>query len=298
MKHAACAGTKVSIASTAGFCFGVRRAINLAEETAKGKNKIYTFGPLIHNPQEVERLDRRGIKAVESVSRLKNVTLILRTHGIPARLRQKLKSGGLHLVDATCPFVKRAQDIVWKLAKKKRQVLIVGDKTHPEVVALVSYAGDNFNVVEKKSDIKKLVLSDHVGVVSQTTQTPENFNDIIECVRLKRPGAEIYNTICRATIDRQADAQRLAKKVDVMVVVGGKNSGNTRRLFEICRRYTRAYAVETADEIRSRWFKNVKSCGVTAGASTPDWIIRDIKSKVESIATCGGKTNGRSKAKQ
>src|SRR3989339_1130654 len=150
----------VHIAATAGFCFGVRRAIDLAEKTARiSKNRVYTLGPLIHNPQEVNRLKGHGIKALENVGKIKKATLILRTHGIPAAYKEKLESSELNLVDATCPFVKRAQDLVKKLHKGKYQVIIVGEKTHPEVVALVSYANSTCCVVEKKSDLDKIKLA-------------------------------------------------------------------------------------------------------------------------------------------
>jgi 4-hydroxy-3-methylbut-2-enyl diphosphate reductase len=276
---------KVSVktAKTAGFCFGVRRAIELAEKTVKGKKKIYTLGPIIHNPQEIGRLAGLGIKVVERPRGLKNETIIVRTHGIPAGLNEKLKQNCLTVVDATCPFVKRAQEIVKRLFAKGFQVIIVGDKTHPEVVGLVSYAKGNCRVVEKKADLKKMVLSKQVGVVCQTTQSPENFREIMEEIRRRRPGAEAHNTICRATEDRQSDVRKLAKKVDVMVVVGGKNSGNTQRLAEIAREYVSTHHIEIAAELKLAWLKNAIIIGVTAGASTPDWIIRDVQRRIRAF---------------
>lgn len=275
---------KIRVAPTAGFCFGVRRAINLAENTVRGQEKIFTLGPLIHNPQEINRLAGKGIIPVDKPWRLRNKTLILRTHGIPAPFRPRLEKQKMHIVDATCPFVKRAQNIVEKLGKQQYQVLIVGEKSHPEVVGLVSYSAGNCNVVEKSSDLSKIELKKKICILSQTTQTPENFGNIIKSLKKLRPHAKVFKTICRATIDRQAEAKKLARSVDAMLVLGGKNSANTARLAQICGCYTKTYAIETADEVRGAWFKGIKSVGITAGASTPEWIIETVKKKIESIA--------------
>jgi len=274
---------KIKIAKTAGFCFGVRRAIDLAYKTVKGKKLVYTLGPLIHNPQEVKRLSQKGIKPVGSLGKLKKVTLILRTHGIPSTLRKKLEQKELVLVDAACPFVKRAQEIVKKQAESARQIIIVGEKTHPEVVALVSYGKGKCVVVDNKADLKKIKPEGAVSVLSQTTQTPENYKSIV--AGLKKRGVKVssFDTICRATIDRQSEASRLAKKVDLMIVIGGKNSGNTRRLYQICQKFTRAYHIETAGQLQLNWLKKVKTVGITAGASTPDWIVKDVMNKIRII---------------
>jgi 4-hydroxy-3-methylbut-2-enyl diphosphate reductase len=275
---------KIIIARSAGFCFGVRRAIDLAEKTVRRRRRVYTLGPLIHNPQEVRRLSANGIRAIKDPARLKGATLILRTHGIPAPLMEKLRRQKITIVDATCPFVKRAQDIVKRLSADGRQPLIVGETTHPEVVALVSYGGDRCAVVENKAAMKGIRMDARVGIVSQTTQTPENFRQVLAQVRRRCPAVQVYNTICRATMDRQAEARALARKVDCLFVVGGKNSGNTRRLAEIGGRFTKTYAIETASEIRPRWLRGAARIGITAGASTPDWIIHDVKDKIISIA--------------
>ena len=271
---------KIKIAKSAGFCFGVRRAIDLADKTVKEKKKIYTLGPLIHNPQEVKRLERKGIKPVKSPGKLKNVTLILRTHGIPSNLRKTLEKKDLTLVDAACPFVKRAQEIVKKQAETASQIIIVGEKTHPEVVALVSYGKGKCVVVDNKNDLKKIKLADRVSVLSQTTQARENFLSVIAELKRCRVKVQSFDTICRATIDRQSAARGLAKKVDVMIVVGGKNSGNTRRLYQICKSFTKAYHIETASQLKNGWFKGVRTVGVTAGASTPDWVIDEVRKQI------------------
>ena len=283
----------IKIANTAGFCFGVRRAVELAEKIAKGNKKVYTLGPLIHNPQEIKRLAKEGIKSVDNGGRLSGCKLVLRTHGIPSYLRSRLESKKIDLVDATCPFVKRAQDIVRGLHKEGRQIIIVGEAAHPEVIGLVSYCNDGCHVVEKTSDLKKITLAKKVGVLSQTTQTLENFNSIIKSITKRRPDAKIFNTICRATTDRQQEASKLARQVDAMIVVGGKNSGNTRRLYQISRKFTNSHLIETASELKRSWLKGKKVIGITAGASTPQWIIKEVKNKVKHIT--GGENNGRRK---
>ena len=277
---------KVTIAKTAGFCFGVRRAVDLAEKAAISDEKVYTMGPLIHNPQEVKRLEKKGVKPVISPWRLKKATLLLRTHGIPLKEMDRLEHLDVKLVDAVCPFVKRAKDIVKRLAEQGYHIIVVGDRTHPEVVAIVSYANSNCTVIKHPDELKKVVLQKKVAVVSQTTQNQKNFAQIVSAIRKKRPDVQVYNTICRATMDRQSDARALAGKVDVVIVIGGKNSGNTRRLHEICREYSRSYHIEQAAEIRPAWLRGVARIGITAGASTPDWVIQDVKKAIASIRSC------------
>ena len=274
---------KVKVESSAGFCFGVRRAIQLAEQTAQKKGSVYTLGPLIHNPQEVKRLTEKKIRVVDTPWKLKKETLIIRTHGIPESFRNKLSKTSLELVDATCPFVKRAQEIVKQLVKENRDVIIIGDKTHPEVVGLISYAGKKGHVLEKPGDVASLKLSENVGILSQTTQSPENFKKIIDRVKKIRPNAKIFNTICKATMARQSGAKRIARNSDVMIIVGGKNSGNTRRLYEISKQYARSYHIEQAKEIKPEWFRKASKVGLTAGASTPDWIIKEVEDKIKNI---------------
>ncbi len=279
---------RIIIAKSAGFCFGVRRAITMAEKTAGKCDDIHTLGPLIHNPQEVARLAKKGIRSVSDPLRVTKGTLILRTHGIPARLREKLGATPLTLVDATCPFVKRAQDTVKRLADGDARVVIVGEKTHPEVVAMVSYGKGKCTVVESPEDALKVAGEKKIFVVSQTTQTPENFLAVIKRLSRGNGSVKAFNTICRATMDRQSAASHLARRVDVMVVVGGKNSGNTRRLTGICARYTRTYHIETAKEVKPSWFRGAAAIGLTAGASTPDWIIENVKDTIVDVTAAGG----------
>ena len=276
---------KITIADSAGFCFGVKRAIDLVQDIASKNDKVYTFGPLIHNPQEIQRLEKENIKVVEDFSKIEKGVLVLRTHGIQLNIYEKLLTKkNIELVDATCPFVKRAQDIVKELSKdiNTKQIIIVGEKRHPEVVALVSYGKEKCLIVEDKKDVKNVKKTDIIYVVSQTTQSPRNFDRIVEEIS-KISKVKVFNTICRATFDRQSSAKKLAKEVDVMIVIGGKNSGNTTRLYQICSNITKTYHIETVDEIEKSWFKNMDKIGITAGASTPDWIINNIERRIEEL---------------
>ncbi|MDR1418584.1 MAG: 4-hydroxy-3-methylbut-2-enyl diphosphate reductase [Endomicrobium sp.] len=276
---------KVKKAKNAGFCFGVRRAIEIAEKTLKEKDKVYTLGPIIHNPQEVKRLEKRGIKTLESVSRIKDGCVILRTHGIPLELHEKLeKNGNINVIDSTCPFVKRAQDVVRKLssdkATKDSTIVVVGEKAHPEVVALVSYGNKKCIVIETSEEAKAFKDNKNLNIVSQTTQTSENFNNIVNILS-KKYKISVYNTICKATLDRQQSAEKLARDVDLMIVIGGKNSGNTTRLAQICSCKTKTYHIETFKDLKKNWFERIFTIGLTAGASTPDWVIKDVELKIK-----------------
>ncbi|MBO7610833.1 MAG: 4-hydroxy-3-methylbut-2-enyl diphosphate reductase [Elusimicrobia bacterium] len=277
---------KITVADSAGFCFGVKRAIDLAEDIASKNKEVYTFGPLIHNPQEVARLEKENIKVVEDYSKIEKGVLVLRTHGIPLDIYENLsKKENIKIVDAACPFVKKAQDIIKELSKDSEQIVIVGEKKHPEVVALVSYGKGKCIVIEDKKDVKNVKKTDIIYIVSQTTQSPKKFEEIVNEIS-KISQVKVFNTICRATFDRQSAAEKLAKEVDVMIVIGGKNSGNTTRLNQICSNITKTYHIENVDEIEPAWFENVKAVGITAGASTPDWIIESIKGRIKEITNC------------
>ena len=277
---------KITIAKSAGFCFGVKRAIDLAQDIASKNSDVYTFGPLIHNPQEVARLEKENIKVVEDYSKIEKGVLVLRTHGIPLDIYENLsKKENIKIVDAACPFVKKAQDIIKELSKDSEQIVIVGEKKHPEVVALVSYGKGKCLVVEDKDDVKNVKKTDIIYIVSQTTQSPKKFEEIVNEIS-KISQVKVFNTICRATFDRQSAAAKLAKEVNVMIVIGGKNSGNTTRLYQICSNITKTYHIEDVDEIEPAWFDKVESVGITAGASTPDWIIENIKGRIKEITNC------------
>jgi len=284
---------EIKIADNAGFCFGVRRAIDLAEKTADRERSVCTLGPIIHNPQEVKRLEKKGIKTLRDLKRLKTGFVILRTHGIPFDLHKKLENNrNINIIDATCPFVKRAQNIVKQLGAgfKDRTIVVVGEKIHPEVAALISYGNGRCVVIENVNEARNFKSVRDLSIVSQTTQTPENFENIVKVLK-KRHRIEVYNTICKATLDRQKSAEKLAENVDLMIVIGGKNSGNTTRLAQICSAKTNTYHIETSESIEEEWFENVARVGLTAGASTPDWVIKEIETKIKEINTAGVEFN-------
>ncbi|MDR3049703.1 MAG: 4-hydroxy-3-methylbut-2-enyl diphosphate reductase [Elusimicrobiota bacterium] len=272
--------SEITIAKKAGFCFGVRRAIKLAEEAVLQNKTVSVIGPIIHNPQEVKRLENLGIKTLKKPP-TKSGILILRTHGIPLSLHKTLKKKkNIEIIDAVCPFVKRAQKIVSDLAKKKESIIIVGENDHPEIIALRSYADNKCIVIENPHEAKKIKVSGKLNIVSQTTQSLENFDKIVKIIK-GRNEAKVFNTICKATFDRQNAAFELAKSADLMIVIGGKNSANTARLAQICKKNAQTKHIESANDLKKEWFKNKNNICLTAGASTPDWIIKEAKLKIE-----------------
>ena len=280
---------EILIARSAGFCFGVRRAVRLAEELVEDGNSpcVYTSGPIIHNPQEVERLKRKGVLPLEGFEVKEGDTVVIRSHGIPPQEERYLRSKGARIVDATCPYVKAVHRAVVQLVREGYFVVIVGDRDHPEVRGTLGYlreCGGEGMVVESVEDTRRVMGKERVGVVSQTTQDEGFFKEVVGEIALLAKEVKVLNTICKATSLRQEEVQRLAPEVDVMIVVGGKNSGNTRRLYNISKSLNpRTYHVEIPEELRPNWFKNARRVGITAGASTPDWIIESVKVRIEEI---------------
>src|SRR5512147_1211407 len=274
---------EIFLADKAGFCFGVKRAINTAYEAA-GKGRIFCFGPLIHNPQEVERLRRAGIETMEDFSTLQpGDSVVIRSHGVPPRVLAEARDKGLTIIDLTCPFVGKAQRDAEALNKEGYQVVVVGEKKHPEVQSILGYAGDDSLVLETADDVDGADLRPRIGVVAQTTQSYSNFSEIVlKLLRLSKE-LKVFNTICSSTKERQDAARVLASQVDIMLVVGGRNSANTGRLVSVCRQAGKpTYHIEVADEIRPEWFSGVSKVGVTAGASTPDWVLDAVLSLLHS----------------
>lgn len=273
---------KVILADKAGFCFGVKRAINTAFEAA-AKGRAYCLGPLIHNPQEVARLEQAGVRMVNDFSSLKQGdSLIIRSHGVPPQVLAQARERGLVIIDLTCPFVSKAQRDAESLHQEGYQVVVVGEKKHPEVQSILGYAGESAGVVETAEDVEGLSLHPRVGVVAQTTQSYGNFSEIVlKLLRLSKE-LKVFNTICNSTKERQEAARVLAREVDVMLVVGGRNSANTSRLVSVCRQEGKpTHHIEVADEIRPAWVEGVNSIGVTAGASTPDWVLEAVLKKLQ-----------------
>ncbi len=250
---------------------------------------VYTLGPLIHNPQVVERLKGMGIDVCDNYEELPpGATVIIRSHGVPLEVLEFLRSRGVRIIDATCPFVKKAQDIVATLTNSEYHVVIVGDGNHPEVKALLSYGKGRASIFPHVPDgVLKL------GVVSQTTQLLEKFIECIKWLIGHREFQEvrIYNTVCQSTAERQKECKRLAQEADLVIVVGGRNSANTKKLWEIASEEVEAYHIEVAEELNPSWFLGKRVIGITAGASTPEWIISEVVEEVKRIT--GGKVDGR-----
>jgi len=282
---------RVIRAENAGFCFGVKRAMKLGFEAAANSAKpIYSLGPLIHNPQQVELLAQSGVHVVSNLDSLDSGdTLIIRSHGTSPEFLEQAKARDLVIVDATCPFVVKAQKLAQRLAAEGYQVVIVGEGDHPEVIGIMGFAGNEARVVEKASDVCDLPVKRRVGVVAQTTQSFDNFRDVVCAILKKSDELKVFNTICHATVHRQEAALNIAKEVDLMIVIGGHNSANTSRLASLCAQSgVPTRHIETASELEASWLENKATVGVTAGASTPEWIIEDVIDRLEVL---GGKNS-------
>jgi 4-hydroxy-3-methylbut-2-enyl diphosphate reductase len=275
---------KVQLARHAGVCYGVERALKLADEAAATGRAVHTLGPLIHNPQAVEALRARGVEVARTFAEAGDGILVIRTHGVDPSIIDSARASGLEVIDATCPFVSSAQEAAQKLKADGYTVVIVGEADHPEVEGIVAHAGGDAIVVEEVSDIPAHLPSRKVGIVVQTTQSLDRLNQVV-AARLPRVAElKVHNTICSATGKRQSAAEELARGVEVMVVVGGHNSGNTTRLAEICRSVNpRVHHVETAEELDATWFAGASSVGVTAGASTPDEQMAGVVAAIEAM---------------
>jgi 4-hydroxy-3-methylbut-2-enyl diphosphate reductase len=275
----------VRVSESAGFCPGVERALQLTLDAVDQAQKpINTLGPLIHNPSVIAHLGTKGVGVVGEPSEAKKGTVILRSHGVPKAVREELQVSRLNIVDATCPFVTSAQEKAARLSEEGYFVIILGDRDHPEVLALRSYAGEKSLVVESAADLSADLPSQKVGVVVQTTQSKERLSDLAAALAPEVRQLLVHNTICNATELRQSAALAMASNVDAVVVVGGRESGNTRRLAELCaQRQSRSYHVESADELRPAWFAGAKVVGVTAGASTPPDQIDAVVAALEEM---------------
>lgn len=275
---------EIIIAKTAGFCFGVKRAVDIAFRLASEKRKgVYTLGPIIHNPQVVEKLKKKGIIPLEDYKTKTDVkALIIRTHGIPLQLSGEIALSGCEIIDATCPFVKKAQYYAKLLKEEGYQVVILGEKNHPEVQSLMSYADSDAIVVNAETPLPR--LKNRIGLIVQTTQPVESLKKVLADVLRHAKEIKVYNTICNSTALRLKETARMARQVDVMFVAGGKNSANTTQLTKLCESLSvPTYHIETASEIRKKWVANAKHIGITAGASTPEWIIKEVEKRISDI---------------
>ncbi len=275
---------KIQLASSYGFCFGVKRAIEIAEE----HRGSVTYGPLIHNKDEINRLKEGfNIGLAENLNDIHtDDAVVIRTHGIPKDELASLNAQDHKVIDATCPYVTTPQNIVKNMSKEGYSIVIFGDSEHPEIKGVVSYAEhpeDAFIVIEA-SQLDALPLKGKVAVVSQTTKKPEDFAKIVNALMLTRKEVRVFNTICNATFENQDAASELAKDADVMIVIGGKHSSNTKQLHSICERDCNdSYLIENETELENAWFEGKKLCGISAGASTPDWIVQNVIDKIQEM---------------
>jgi len=278
---------EILIAKSAGFCFGVKRAINIAKKSADDvRGEISTLGPIIHNPQVVKKLeDSANIRPRKTLEEIQGGTIIIRSHGVKLKEFAAAKEKGLNIVDATCPFVKKTQELVSDLTREGYTVIVVGDREHPEVQGIISYGNPDIIVAASVDEIKDLPKREKIGIVAQTTQSQERLQKIADFCLTRASEVKVCNTICSATSVRQEESVEISKEVECMIVIGGKNSGNTRRLFEVCRSIQpKTYHIEEAREIDPAWFEGIERLGVTAGASTPKWIIEEVISRLEELA--------------
>jgi 4-hydroxy-3-methylbut-2-enyl diphosphate reductase len=269
---------EVRIAKTAGFCWGVRRTVDQVMEVAEsGGRTVVTLGPVIHNPQAVERMRERGVGTVDAIAEVAaGTTVVVRTHGAVKSEIAAAKERGLELVDGTCPYVKYPQAMAQRLSKEGYHLVIVGDANHAEVKGVVSYAEGACTVVKPGGPIPQ-ILDKKVAVIAQTTCIGADFERVVGALALRHKEVRAVNTICNDTEERQADARALAAEVDAVVVVGGKNSANTRHLAEICRAIQpRTWHVETEEGLQPGWFEGCRLVGLSAGASTPDWVVEGV----------------------
>lgn len=271
----------ITMAKSAGFCFGVKRAIRLALEAAD-KGKVCSLGPLIHNQREVERLTELGVDWAETIEGISSKTVIIRSHGVPPQVTAALTEKGFHIIDATCPFVKKAQHIAAASRKTADRIVIVGDKDHPEVRGLMGYGGNKVLVVNSPEEAAQYHYNGTVAVLSQTTQSHSVFGAVVEYIKTVTDRVVVYNTICKATAERQNEAAAIAAHSDMVLVVGGKNSANTAKLAAIAAANGAQTAViENALDIEHLIFNDAQNIGITAGASTPDWIIVEVLEKMK-----------------
>lgn len=279
---------EVILAEHAGFCFGVKKAVDTVYEQVEHKDKkIYTYGPIIHNEEVVKDLESKGVEVVNNVDDLSNVsedgTIVIRAHGIPRETEEKIKQKGISYVDATCPFVKRIHRIVDEESQKGRTIVITGNAKHPEVEGIVSWANGPVYVIESLEDAQKfsLPVETELTLVSQTTFNYKKFKDVVEIFNGKGYNINIVNTICNATQERQTEAEKIAAEADAMIVIGGTSSSNTRKLYEICSgKCKHTYFVQTVDDLPKDFPEGIYKVGITAGASTPKNIIEEVQTYV------------------
>lgn len=279
---------EITVAKSAGFCFGVQRAVDsVYKELEENSGKIYTFGPIIHNEQVVEDLNKKGIEVIDTVEQLKKIkegTVVIRSHGVAKEIYDILEQQKLKMVDATCPFVKKIHNIVLDESNNGKTIIIIGNDNHPEVEGIKGWVNGEVIVINKEEQIEKLSLPEQTKacIVSQTTFNHNKFKYLVEIIRKKGYDITVVNTICNATHVRQVEARKISSNVDGMIVIGGKNSSNTQKLYDICRNECEnTFYVQTVKDLNLHELKSLKSIGITAGASTPKNIIEEVRTECQ-----------------
>ena len=277
---------QVLLAEEYGFCFGVERAVEMVEHALSQGATVRTLGPLIHNTQEIQRLERHGVATIDAPADVEGeVTAVIRAHGVTPQVQRELEARAAHVVDATCPFVTKVQKLAERAAEQGRDVVVVGNPDHPEMIGVKGYAPARAYVVRDASEVAALPSLHAPLVVSQTTLKLQTFLDAAEAVRLKADAEpQIVNTICSATRDRQDAARALAGQVNVFYIIGGRHSSNSIKLLAVCKEQCdKSFLIETLDEINPEDLRGAERVGVTAGASTPDWLIQQVVNKLREI---------------
>ena len=274
---------EIIVAKSAGFCFGVNRAINMAyDEINKNKN-IYTYGPLIHNKEVIADLEKKGIHVIKDLEEVEQGTVMIRSHGVGKQIYEELEHRNFKIIDGTCPFVKRIHKIVEKESSEGKRVVIIGNAGHPEVEGIMGWSKTQTTVIGTLEEAQNFPCNtgEELCIVSQTTFNYNKFQDMVEIFKEKGYNGSVVNTICNATEVRQTEARKIAAKVDVMIVIGGNHSSNTRKLYEICRQECEnTYFIQTLDDLHLDLPKSVRLVGITAGASTPNNIIEEVQNYV------------------
>ncbi len=273
---------EVKLAKSAGFCFGVKRAVDLVYEEAKKGGDIYTYGPIIHNEEVVGDLENKGVRVInspEDIDNLKSGTIIIRSHGVSKDIYDRMINNGLNVIDATCPFVKKIHNIVSEESNKGNVIVIVGNKDHPEVQGIKGWSNGETYIIDSKEEIDKITINNgkKVCVVAQTTFNFNKFKELVEILTKRVYDIIAVNTICNATKERQTEAKSLALESDAMIVIGGRHSSNTQKLYQICKsECDNTMYIQTLDDLVIDELTSVRSVGITAGASTPNNIIEEV----------------------
>ena len=277
---------QVLLANEYGFCFGVERAVEMVEDALEGGDTVRSLGPLIHNEQEMQRLGKQGVATISDPVQIKRgETAVIRAHGVTPQVQKELEEKASKVVDATCPFVTRVQKLAARAAEQDRHVVVVGSPDHPEMIGVKGYAPNHAFVIRDETEVASLPRLRNPLVVSQTTIKAKTFFDTAEAVRSKTDDdVQVVNTICSATRDRQDAARALAGMVDAFYIIGGRHSSNSRKLLAVCEEQcTKSFLIETEDEIDPHDLEGVEKVGLTAGASTPNWLIEKIVKHLEKI---------------